>query len=79
VTGSGAIRRPYDDRGPDLSLTTTLRDAEVADGEVLELRTPGVVTRPAYVEDLMYSPATAFLQSAYLRCFHRIGGSRRRT
>jgi type VII secretion integral membrane protein EccD len=38
--------------GPDLSLTTTLRDAEVADGEVLELRTPGAVTRPAYVEDV---------------------------
>lgn len=38
--------------GADLSLTTTLRDAEVADGEVLELRTPGAVTRPAYVEDV---------------------------
>jgi type VII secretion integral membrane protein EccD len=38
--------------GPDLSLTTTLRDADVADGEVLELRSPALVTRPAYVEDV---------------------------
>jgi type VII secretion integral membrane protein EccD len=38
--------------GPNLGLTTTLRDAAVADGEVLELRTPATVTHPAYVEDV---------------------------
>jgi type VII secretion integral membrane protein EccD len=38
--------------GTNLSLTTTLQDAAVADGEVLELRAPQPVVRPAYVEDV---------------------------
>lgn len=38
--------------GPNLSLTTSLQDAAVADGEVLELRTPAQSPHPAYVEDV---------------------------
>jgi type VII secretion integral membrane protein EccD len=38
--------------GPNLSLSTTLQDAAVVDGEVLELRAPRAVVHPAYVEDV---------------------------
>ncbi len=38
--------------GPDIPLSRTLHDEEVADGEVLELRAPTETVHPAYVEDV---------------------------
>jgi type VII secretion integral membrane protein EccD len=38
--------------GPDIPLARSLRDEDVADGEVLELRAPTATVHPAYVEDV---------------------------